>query len=320
MIALILALLPAASGDWSQTYISQALQGDVSTAVAELAVEGGPALAPEDAALAARVRDRFGTAFTPAPAGSDPLLDGALTAFQRYWHARLTAGGSDEALESALMQELGRLLDRPASDDLLATLAEALDARGFHTRVGRTIPLLDIFVWRSQRRIDYEVELPEGSQPVTVVFMADFQSLGWSHYATFGRAYAGGWVGDDALYCIEADYDRRSEKFLVSYLKHEAQHFLDRQRFPEMSQTELEYRAKLVELIYAEETLTGLLASFEQQAAHDSPAPHAAANWQLVHDLRNTIAGCGGGCDVAAVPPATVKAAAGQLLRLGSER
>ncbi len=40
-------------------------------------------------------------------------------------------------------------------------------------------------------------------------------------------------------------------QFLVSFLKHEAQHTVDMKCFPEITPAELEYRAKLVELHYS---------------------------------------------------------------------
>ena len=54
----------------------------------------------------------------------------------------------------------------------------------------------------------------------------------------------------DTLYCVEWAYAPDTENFEVSYLKHEAQHLADFQRFPGLPSAELEYRAKLTELAF----------------------------------------------------------------------
>ena len=85
-------------------------------------------------------------------------------------------------------------------------------------------------------------------------------------YLTFGRFGTGGWASPDGtINCIEKAYDFNSERFLVSLLKHEAQHTVDMKEFPGITATELEYRAKLVELQYAAEP--GLLKKFISEAS-----------------------------------------------------
>ncbi|MGN1074386.1 MAG: hypothetical protein ACI4QB_05280, partial [Eubacteriales bacterium] len=69
---------------------------------------------------------------------------------------------------------------------------------------------------------------------------------------------------DGTINCIEQAYDFESERFLVSLLKHEAQHAADMKRFPGITSPELEYRAKLVELHYSGDP--GLLQKFLSKA------------------------------------------------------
>ena len=59
------------------------------------------------------------------------------------------------------------------------------------------------------------------------------------------------------------------EKFRVSLLGHEGQHFSDYKSFPRLLQTDLEYRAKLAELSKAKETIYKLLRNFKGSAKHD---------------------------------------------------
>ena len=80
-------------------------------------------------------------------------------------------------------------------------------------------------------------------------------------YLTFGRRGTRGWTSPDGtINCIEQAYDFESERFLVSLLKHEAQHSVDMKQFPGITPAELEYRAKLVELHYSGNL--GLLQEF----------------------------------------------------------
>lgn len=104
-------------------------------------------------------------------------------------------------------------------------------------------------------------------------------------YLTFGRYGTGGWASPDGtINCIEQAYDFESERFLVSLLKHEAQHTLDMKNFPGITPAELEYRAKLVELIYS--VNLGLLQKFLSEAdesrAGDS---HAAASARIKREF-----------------------------------
>lgn len=311
-IAVAILLGPMSSSDdrWTHQFIAKALQGDVAAGLAAT-----PDVSSETD-YRAHVRARFEQPFVASVPG-DPV-ERALIAFQRYWHAALLEPDRREALEHRLYAEIADITGRP--DDLgdFGRLKELLRGMGIYTQLGRTAPLLDIFAWKTERRVPYAVELPESTQDVTVVFMDDVISWGWSHYATLGKAYAGGWVGSEELYCFARDYDVNTEKFTVSYLKHEAQHFLDLRNFPGMVQEDLEYRAKLVELIYAEQSLEHLLQVFSSQGDQHGGSPHARANWQVISDVADHL---GVGRDgLGMVDDASLQDAARQLLRKDTER
>jgi len=107
-------------------------------------------------------------------------------------------------------------------------------------------------------------------------------------YLTFGRYGTGGWTSPDGtINCIRQAYDFESERFLVSLLKHEAQHAADMKRFPRITPAELEYRAKLVELHYSGDA--GLLQKFLSEAdenkANDS---HAVASTRISREFGDT--------------------------------
>ncbi len=94
------------------------------------------------------------------------------------------------------------------------------------------------------------MELPEGTQDYAVKFLDGFIMKSWLDYISFGETGTGGWSnGDGLIHCVRAAWDLESEDFQVSLLKHEAQHAMDQVRYKDITNKELEYRAKLVELI-----------------------------------------------------------------------
>lgn len=86
---------------------------------------------------------------------------------------------------------------------------------------------------------------------------------------------------------IEQAYDFESERFLVSLLKHEAQHTVDMKRFPEITPAELEYRAKLVELHYSSDLslLQKFLSKADENKTDDA---HAVASVRIKHEFADT--------------------------------
>lgn len=101
-----------------------------------------------------------------------------------------------------------------------------------------------------------------------------------------------------------------SESFQVSLLKHEAQHAADLARYPDMSNEDLEYRAKLVELVYSKER--DLFTPFAQQAGDRNKANgHARAAARIAAGMERLL-GRKREC-FPALPHEEVMAAAGTL-------
>lgn len=119
---------------------------------------------------------------------------------------------------------------------------------------------------------------------MNVVFLEDFIELGWLHYATFGKHYVGGWAKSDALYCVARAYRRGGDRFHASYLCHEAQHYSDYKRFPKLQQQDLEYRAKLAELI-ASKRPGKLIKKFSSEAKDNKQLPHSYAAFCLLKNF-----------------------------------
>jgi hypothetical protein len=179
----------------------------------------------------------------------------------------------------------------PAAAEVIAVVEELVEAEGLHFQGGVTLPHFDLMLWSREEPKTFECELTDTAQSVEVVFLGGFLEHGWTHYATFGRSSTGGWATRERLYCLRDSYDLASERFLVSYLKHEARHFADYTRFPALEQIDLEYRGKLTELAFAKATLFELLASFAANAARNPAAPHSFANHCVLRDLSRELLG-----------------------------
>ena len=246
----------------------------------------------------------------------DSQLQDILLAYQKYYRDAFYLEKSPEEAAEGLRARLAGLLgDGAASlDELEELAAEAFHAGGFHFLGGRTGGCYGPYIWRTEELRRYEVELPEGVQEYAVKLLGGFVMESWLSYLTFGLSGTGGWSnGDGLIHCVKRHYDLESESFRVSLLKHEAQHASDQSRYPGMSSADLEYRAKLVELIYSEERQ--LLGRFLQEADAANPGSgHGLAAERIVRGFARRQDGDG----LAALPIETVRAAALELFRESS--
>ena len=246
----------------------------------------------------------------------DSQLQDILLAYQKYYRDAFYLEKSPEEAAEGLRARLAGLLgDGAASlDELEELAAEAFRAGGFHFLGGRTGGCYGPYIWRTEELRRYEVELPEGVQEYAVKLLGGFVMESWLSYLTFGLSGTGGWSnGDGLIHCVKRHYDLESESFRVSLLKHEAQHASDQGRYPGMSSADLEYRAKLVELIYSEERQ--LLGRFLQEADAANPSSgHGLAAERIVRGFARQQDGDG----LAALPIETVRAAALELFRESS--
>ncbi len=272
------------------SYRALALQGDLSMVERELSktVRGR-----EEQDYYDEFHARFiaRTSGLDLDAADDKLLRATAHLYQDYWREALLEPSGLAASEGALYEGVADLLrihdgwDSTSHDgDILAALKAALEKRGYFVLLGRTAPLLEFMIWRENETVSYGVELTDTLQPVTVNFLDGFISKGWLRFATMGKHGTGGWANADGLFAVNS-YDRAAEKFLVSYLKHEGRHFADYGIFPSIGSADLEYRAKLTELAYADSELERLLTGFTSAALRTESSPHALANWYVISDL-----------------------------------
>jgi hypothetical protein len=272
-------------------YLKMVFAGDVSGAADLFTSE------PDDRGSLMLV-DRFERRFTERTDGLDltriesPAVHEIAELFQSYWLAALMQEAPLDVLEGRLMGRLNDMLIERGfasalddEDTLFENVEAFIRAEGYFAQSGRTPPLLDLMIWTSNDTVVESVELTDGTYEVDLNFVDDFVSYGWSNFATFGMASNGGWAKKDGLYCIRRHYDLDSEKFKLSFLKHEARHFADFELYPELQPADLEYRGKLTELVYSEEATYRLLEEFTLAANRIENAPHPLANWHVVEGL-----------------------------------
>ncbi len=301
------------------SYYSLALQGDLSTAAELFSTAESPS--EEEAKLAKGFRTRFIERIDDAPpASADPLVDDLIRSYRDYWTRSLMGELAAEEGRSYLLDQIAGLLRRYnvaiSNDDILETIKSAVEERGYHLLGGTTRPWLELMIWKTEDVRSYTVELTDRKQPVKVALIGDFVSFGWAHYATFGKTHTGGWAATDRLYCLRDGYDLESEAFLISYLRHEGRHFADYELFPSLDQIELEYRAKLTELAFAESSLLDRLKMFTAHAMSNPNTPHPYANHAVIRDLSAAVFGSNleAETDWNSVAPADIHAAARELL------
>lgn len=217
-------------------------------------------------------------------------LNDILRLYQIYFRNVFYCGLPEPEAAYKLLTGLRLLLNMPdADEELLAErLQAAFEANGYHALFGKTQGYYGPYVWRETVPTVYLVELPDGTAEYTVNILKGFVFRSWMDYLTFGRYGTGGWASPDGtINCVEQAYDFESERFLVSLLKHEAQHAVDMKRFPEITPAELEYRAKLVELHYSGNLglLQKLLSEADENRTGDS---HAAASSRIKREFAVT--------------------------------
>lgn len=245
-----------------------------------------------------------------------PRLNRLLAAYQRYYRDAFYLCMDKEDAEAGLRAGLaGALGIDPEGQDLDSLeenqVAEAFQAGGFSFLGGRTGGFYGPYIWRDTQAKTYPVQLPDGVQNYTVKLLDGFLSLSWLDYLSFGAVGTGGWCGKDGIiHCVRASYDLEGENFQVSLLKHEAQHARDLEICPDMDPEDLEYRAKLVELIYS--TQRDQLSAFFMEAGRDSSSTHGAASTRVIGGYARVL-GLTSPRELMALPRETVQAVAREL-------
>jgi len=276
-----------------EQFVGNALAGETLSAFQWVTTASYPDA--KAAGLAANYLSRFVHRSEAETAGSDdPIIAAAVETYREYWRTVLMSDLPTAQAEAVLERRIRRLLTAhalapEAGEDFTDALQHAIEQRGYHATTGRTLPYLELMIWKDVEETSFAVELTDREVTVAVTFIGGFISRGWVNFATLGIASSGGWAQQDRLVCVKVDYDVGSEKFLVHYLKHEARHFADYQQYPKLKPHDLEYRAKLTELIYSESTLRSTLARFVADARADVASAHSYAAFVLVGNLARRL-------------------------------
>lgn len=223
-----------------------------------------------------------------APPGDGPLRR-YLMAYMEYYRDVFLLETDPEAAEAALLARILTLFPGKStatvSEAEKTLLSPAFSAQGYRFLGGKTAGFFGPYVWSRTEDAEYEVELPEGAARHPVRLLSGFLTKSWLDCISLGQLSTGGWTDEGGVICcIRDSYDPESEAFRVSLLNHEAQHARDLARYPGISQEKLEYRAKLVELIYSSERT--LLPEFLTEAVDSNPANgHAMAAARLKREF-----------------------------------
>jgi len=310
-------------------YLKMVFAGDTSAAAELFASE------PEDRG-SKMLADRFERRFVERNDGLDltrlesPAVREITDLFETYWLDALMQEAPLDVLEARLKGRLDDILIEHGfagaledEDALFENVKAFIRREGYFAQSGRTPPLLDLMIWISNDTVGEDVELTDGTYQVELNYIDDFVSYGWSNFATFGMASTAGWAKKDGLYCICRYYDLDSERFKLSFLKHEARHYADFELYPELQPADLEYRGKLTELAYSEERTYPLLEQFAKAANRVENAPHPLANWYVIEGLSELLLDGNWPADASSwesIPKEQIRQAARRLLEYHDDK
>ncbi len=224
----------------------------------------------------------------------DTELNNILTAYQQYYRDVFYLCVTNEQAENKLKERLAKLLC--ITDERIELwqveenyLCDLFASRGLHFLGGRTSGYRGPYIWRTTETVSYDVELPDGIQNYSVKLLDGIVMRSWIDYLSFGEIGTSGWAnGDGYINCIKSAWDFESESFRVSLLKHEAQHAKDLELDKDMSSENLEYRAKLIELIYSKERNLLLKFAGEADDSHKDNG-HAMAAYRIMRGFADAL-------------------------------
>ena len=289
-------------------YCSTAVQGSVKKGLNLLGqIKNKPKYVKE---YEQRIHRRFFSNKPKIPILSkNPWVRRVINAFHRHWIDVLSESVEPEKSKEELKSSLNVLLGTNESefDVIDLVLENRLQEHELYYSGDCLHPnIRSAYIYASQENKTYVVTLPqERILKLPVYFMDDFLCKDWISFATLGRSSAGGWARIDSLYCVANTYDLESDNFKLTYLKHEAQHTDDYLRYPRLAPrpgypsseekfrealffcSVKEYRAKLVEIIYAKSKSS--LIDFISQAADYPNSPHCTAAKKIVTGLSGLL-------------------------------
>jgi len=224
--------------------------------------------------------------------------------YREYWRTELLKAKSENRTDSTLYNNL---VDYISSNNLTTISKDSLsksikndselktifDREGFKSKFFYRNGFQDLLIWDKESIKKYVVDLPKDTINTTVVFIDNYILKGYDGYATFNSTEIGGWAIKESatLHCNGGEYDLTSEKFEISYLKHESLHFTDLNEYPNLSAPDLEYRSKIIELMYCtKKTMHDRITEFLTGAnSKNRTHSHPYANYSIIKNLSEII-------------------------------
>lgn len=288
-----------------------------------------------------KTKEKYGTRFSSDTEKlktrcNNSVINDICAFYQDYWKIKLlnTQANCDSILYNKLSHYLvNKKLTKLSFDELSKTikddseLTKVIESEGFYCKFMLINGIQDLLIWDKQSQAEYSVDLPEIKIDVNVIFIESYVLRGASDYATFGHSQIGGWASNmnSSLFCNKGTYKLNSEKFQYSYLKHESIHFVDLKNYPNLESADLEYRAKLIELIYCtKKTIYKRIDEFITGASTESREnAHPFANYHLICQLSKKIFNKEFEADITkwkSLTPEEINKASLELFKCGSEK
>lgn len=164
------------------------------------------------------------------------------------------------------------------------------EKNGYSFLGGDTSGFYGPYIWQDSYLKTFDVELPFSHEEYTIRINSGFISNSWLDFISQGVTGTGGWAGKDGIInCNAGKYDFEGGIFQVSLLKHEAQHILDNKTYQDMETADLEYRAKLIELIYSNDI--EMLKGFARDARNDDETNgHQISQYKIKNEFEKELA------------------------------
>ncbi|MBK8622332.1 MAG: hypothetical protein IPN79_11375 [Saprospiraceae bacterium] len=224
--------------------------------------------------------------------------------YREYWRVELMKPLSENRTDSTLYNNISNYvlsnkltslskdsLRKNIKDD--SVLKKIIEKEGFKVNFNFRNGFQELFIWNKESTKKYDVILPKETIKTTVVFIESYHINGYDEFSTIGDSQVGGWAtkGSATLFCNKDTYELNSEKFKISYLKHESLHFTDLNNYPNLSSADLEYRSKAIELMYCTEgTIFDRISEFVSAANKTNrDNAHPYANYILIQNMSKLI-------------------------------
>lgn len=284
---------------------SKTVHGTISYTLSFLVDTINETLTPNEIKTKNIILERFQKRIFPSNLKEPPFIQDLLQIYYNYWLDGLLETKDRNVLEEELLNNLKNLIknsnfnDNPDLNEIkiiddfekLESIIKSMcEKLNYFILTGVTKPYRELIIWKDEIEEKFEIDLGDCQVMVPVIFLSNFLCTGWLGFATNNIFHVGGWTTHEYIYQTESKpKDINDEKFSIDILVHEGRHFSDYVLYPKIKQGELEYRAKLSELIKSKNTIYLRLNNFLQIAKDDPKIPHSYASYKIMRHLSKEI-------------------------------